>query len=242
VNAVLPVLLNHFFVTPDRATFEAVGRMQAFGALEKRTTVRKDVTYTGLYLYGDHTYLELLQPGSDPFGAPSGVAYAIEEEGGTRRVSEALGAEARTVTRGEVPWFLLCAPPRPMRALAEWTMEYLPAFFAGFHPEAPPARPGIARSDALTRYAASCGKLGEREQGLFADVAALEIALPVADLAIWERRALRVADAELRVRPAADRAGILSATLRLRRDGGHSVWQLGSTTLTLDGREATWRF
>ena len=32
-------------------------------------------------------------------------------------------------------------------------MEYLPAFFRGFHPELPPPRPGVARSDALTRYA-----------------------------------------------------------------------------------------
>jgi hypothetical protein len=47
---------------------------------------------------------------------------------------------------------------------------------------------------------------------------------------------------EVLAAPAADRTGILSARLRLRRDAGKSVQKLGSTTLTLDGREAVWRF
>lgn len=245
MTAAVPVLLNHFYVTPDRATFEAVERsprMRELGALEKRTTVRKDATYTALYLYGENTYLELLHPDSDSFGAPSGLAWGVEAKGAISRIAVAGSGEVRTVTRSDVPWFFMCRPQPQMRALADWAMEYVPEFFAGFHPEAPPATPALARSDALTRYAASCGTLRAREQGLFEDVAALEIALPPPDLDLWRARPLRVEGVELRVSESADSAGILSAALRLRRDGGHSVWQLGSTTLTLDGREAVWRF
>ncbi|HET7785847.1 MAG TPA: DUF5829 family protein [Myxococcales bacterium] len=245
MTAAAPVLLNHFYVTPDRATFAAVegsAFVQGFAAVEKRTTVRKDTTYTGLYLYGESTYFELLHPDSASFGAPSGIAYAVEERGGMRAVAAALGAEPRTVTRGEVSWFLLCEPPRRMEALSDWAMEYLPEFFAGFHPEQPPAHPGISRADALTRYAASCGKLLEREQGLFAEVVTLELRLGPEDMGIWSSRPLRLRGVEVHALPAEGRSGILSARLRLRRDAGKSVQQLGSTTLTLDGRDAVWRF
>jgi hypothetical protein len=245
VTAAVPVRLNHFYVTPDRATFEAVersDRMRELGAIEKRTTVRKDATYTALYLYGENTYLELLHPDSDSFGAPSGLAYGVETAGEILRVAAATGGEVRTVTRGEVPWFLMCRPLPQLRTLADWTMEYVPEFFARFHPDAPPAMPAIARSDALTRYAASCAALRAREQGLFEDVTALEIALPAPDLELWRARPLRVDGVELRVTRSPGRAGILAAQLRLRRDSGRSIWQLGSTTLTLDGREASWRF
>ncbi|MGE5048510.1 MAG: DUF5829 family protein, partial [Deltaproteobacteria bacterium] len=224
------VQLNHFYVTPDRATFEAVEAsafVQGFAALEKRTTVRKDTTYTGLYLYGENTYFELLHPDSASFGAPSGIAYAVEERGAIRAVSDAVGAGVVTVTRGEVPWFLLCKPAQQMEALSDWAMEYLPEFFAGFHPEEPPAHPGIRRADALTRYAASCGKRRERDQGLFEDVATLELRLAPADLEIWSDRPLRLQGVEVLAVPAGDRAGIASARLRLRRDAGKSVQKLG---------------
>ncbi|MGZ6126120.1 MAG: DUF5829 family protein, partial [Myxococcales bacterium] len=132
------LLLNHFYVTPDPATFEAAGRsafLSRFGALEKRTTVRKDATYTGLYLYGERTYLELLHPHSTSFGAPSGLAYGVEEPGSLDRVA-LLMPEPRLeqISRGEVPWFRWCRSQQPLEGLAEWAMEYLPAFFHGFHP------------------------------------------------------------------------------------------------------------
>jgi hypothetical protein len=123
-------------------------------------------------------------------------------------------------------------------------MEYVPAFFRGFHPELPPSRPGIARSDALTRYAASCGKLRERAEGLFENVVALEIALGGREAEIWSARPVRIADADVRLSLAQDGSpgGIRAAHLRLRRDAGSSVQRIGSTTLSLDGRSAVWRF
>ena len=123
-------------------------------------------------------------------------------------------------------------------------MEYVPAFFRGFHPELPPAHPGIARSDALTRYAASCGLLRDRAGGLFEDVVALEIALAPTDLQRWRSRTLRVEEVDLRLSsaPPGTPAGILAAHLRLRRDAGRSTARIGNTSLSLDGKSAVWRF
>ena len=235
------VLFNHFFVTPDLEGFEAAERfLEGFGALEKRTTVRRDMTYTGLYLYGDDTYLELLHPASSSFGAPSGIAYGVETPGAIDAFQKAMqSATVEEISRGDVPWFRLCRPEQ-LTGLAEWAMEYRPEFFRGFHPELPPARPGIARSDALTRYAASCGKLAERERGLFGDVTGLDVALGSRDLERWKARPLQVAGADLRV--ALGRPGIRTARLRLRRDAGRAVHRFGNTTLSLDGKSAVWRF
>ena len=240
------LLLNHFYLTPDRATFDAAAlALPRLGALEKRTTVRKDATYTGLYFYGERTYLELLHPDSTSFGAPSGIAYGVEEPGGIEEIARHVPSpKLELISRGDVPWFRWCRSRQPLEGLAEWVMEYVPEFFAGFHPELPPGRPAIARSDALTRYAASCGKLRERETGLFGDVVGLQIALAPHDEARWKARPLRVEEVELRVSSAAPGAptGILAAHLRLKRDAGTKVEQIGNTTLTLDGKSAVWHF
>ena len=235
------VLLNHFYVTPDRTTFEAASLiLPELGALEKRTTVRKDITYTGLYLYGHRTYLELLHPDSaGAFGAASGIAWGVEEPGAIGGVFP--GGPADQVSRGQTPWFHRASPAQPLQGLTEWAMEYLPDFFRGFHPELPPAAPGIARADALTRYAASCGKLRDREQGLFEDVVGLEVSLAPADLERWNARALRIRDVDVRVTGGGG-AGIAAARLRLSRDAGKLTKRIGSTTLSLDGRGAVWRF
>jgi hypothetical protein len=242
------VLLNHFYVTVDHETFAAAEGsepLRRLGALEKRKTVRKDATYTGLYLYGERTYLELLPPDSASFGAPSGIAYGVEERGGLDNLREALPEpRIQEIARGEVPWFRALRSGQPLEGLAEWVMEYVPAFFRGFHPELPPAHPGIARSDALTRYAASCGMLRERAQGLLEDVVALEIALAPTDLQRLRSRALRVEEVDLRLSsaPPGNPTGILAAHLRLRRDAGRSAERIGNTTLSLDGKNAVWRF
>lgn len=227
----MTVLLNHFYLTASRETFAAVEEsafIAGFGALEKRTTVRKDTTYTGLYLYGENTYLELLHPDSK-LGAPCGIAW------------HGSVGERTLIQRGEAPWFWMSHPAQPLAGLTDWGMEYVPEFFQRFHPELPPRAPGISRADALTRYAASCGKLGRRQEGLFEDVIALELSLSPDDLGIWQSRAPALEGAEIHLTPAA-RTAITAAHLKLRRDAGKSAHQLGSTTLSLDGRRAVWRF
>ncbi|MCA1826657.1 MAG: DUF5829 family protein [Myxococcales bacterium] len=191
--------LNHFFVTASLETFDAVCAAGDLGAIEKRTTIRKDRTYTGVYLYGENTYLELLHPDSD-LGAPCGIAW----EGRTDA--------AELVYRGDKPWFWMSKTEPKFDGLIDWGMEYVPEYFGRSGP--------VSRSDALTHYAASCGKSRERGEGLFEDVAGLEMSLSSADLHV----------------------AITAARLTLRRDAGRGERKLGGTTLSLDGRTAVWRF
>ena len=210
--------LNHFFVTAQ--SFDAIWA-DAFvqgelGAAEKRTTVRKDRTYTGIYLYGESTYLEFLHPDSD-LGAPCGIAWH-------GRIGP-----AELIYRGERPWFWMSRADPKFTGMTDWGMEYVPDYFG---------KDPVSRSDALARYAADCGKARERAEGLFEDVAGLEISLSPQDLAVWRGR---IEGTEMSARPAA-RTSIDAAHLRLRRDAGKRELKIGSTTLSLDGRTAVWRF
>ena len=77
--------LNHFYVTVDAATYghlEASDFLRAeFGVYEKRTTVRKDITYSGIYFYGRNTYFEFFAEGTRQAGPASGLALGVDEAG-----------------------------------------------------------------------------------------------------------------------------------------------------------------
>src|SRR5207249_9005285 len=92
--------------------------LRRLGALEKRTTVRKDAVYTGLYLYGERTYLELLHPESASFGAPSGIAYGVEERGGLDDLRDALpDPRLEEIARGDVAWLRPLGAGRPLEGV-----------------------------------------------------------------------------------------------------------------------------
>jgi hypothetical protein len=193
------VTLNHFFVKVSTETLDAVCAAGDLGAIEKRTTVRKDRTYTGVYVYGENTYIELLHPDSD-LGAPCGIAWQGRDE------------DAELVYRGDKPWFWMSRTEPKFPGLIDWGMDYVPEYFG---------RSGsVSRSDALAHYASSIGKSRDRAEGLFEDVAGLEMSLSADDL----------------------RVAITAARLTLRRDARKSDRKLGDTILSLDGRTAVWRF
>jgi hypothetical protein len=205
------VTLNHFFVTASLDTFDAVCAAGDLGPIERRTTVRKDRTYTGVYLYGENTYLEFLHPDSD-LGAPCGIAWH-------GRIGP-----AEMIYRGDKPWFWMSKAEPAFTGMIDWGMEYVGDYFG--------RTGGVSRSEALAFYADG------REPGLFEDVAGLEVSLSPHDLEVWRTR---IEGTEIDVEPAA-RTSIDAARLRLRRDAGRREYQLGSTTLSLDGRTAVWRF
>ena len=65
-----PVFLNHLYTVLDTATYKAIEadpfwRTQ-FAPSERRTTVRTDETYTGLYFYGVNTYFEIFDIADSP--------------------------------------------------------------------------------------------------------------------------------------------------------------------------------
>src|SRR5438309_10066255 len=99
----------------------------------------------------------LLPPDTASFGAPSGIAYGVEERGGLDDLRDALpDPRLEEIARGDVPWFRSLRSGQPLEGLTEWVMEFVTAPFRGFHPDLPPAHPGIFRSDALTPHTPSC--------------------------------------------------------------------------------------
>ena len=193
-----PLRLNHLYRVVDRETFAAAcgssWLRSLFAPSEVRTTQRPDWTYTGLYLYGTSTYLELFEEGEQgPVGA-SGLAFAIETPGATAALAEtwrtALGdAETRLVVRpaetgdaGAVaaaaldpaPWFHIAhTVPDRREQLHLWAMEYHADFLAAWRSAATEAR-GITRRDVLERYARVSGG---PTAPLFDDVTAVTLAL-----------------------------------------------------------------
>src|SRR5258708_12610873 len=61
------VFLNHFFVVVDPDTFHAIAKSRflthKFAAFEQRTTTSQNQTCSGLYFYGEDTYIDFFPPG-----------------------------------------------------------------------------------------------------------------------------------------------------------------------------------
>lgn len=187
------VLLNHFFIVPDPQTYEALRQSaflrDRFAVFEARTTVRQDLTYTGIYFYGDHTYFEFLPPGPGFAQANAGVAFGVEETGaGGRlraRLEEGLGVKVgeMAITRQaegkDVPWFRMVAVQtgQGMGPFATWIMEYEATFLDQWFPDLPPLGRGVARAAVLERYVAKVGPPDARASRLLGDVIALRLAL-----------------------------------------------------------------
>lgn len=187
------VLLNHFFIVPTPETYDALRDSaflrETFAVFEARTTVRKDLTYTGIYFYGDHTYFEFLPPGPGFAEAQGGVAFGVEESGaGARlraRLEDGLGVKVNetAITRQaegkDVPWFRMVAAQagQGMGRFATWTMEYEATFLDQWFPELAPRGRGIARAGVLDRYVAKVGPPDARTSRLLEDVVALRLAL-----------------------------------------------------------------
>jgi hypothetical protein len=194
-----PVLFNHFFVVTDAATYAEAQASRfltrEFAPFEKRTTVRNDQTYTGIYFYGRRTYFELFEPEAQGPAGTSGLAFGVETPEGSaairaRWAEAAGGADGGPVTRKtdteEVPWFEMTfakgGRPVPTTAavLRVWLMEYHGDFLARWYPDLTPAR-SITRADVLDRYVARIGQAARRGTFLMKDVASLTLALPDED-------------------------------------------------------------
>jgi hypothetical protein len=193
------VYLNHFFLTIDAESYSAIQATpflrDEFAPFEQRTTVRQDITYTGSYFYGAHTYFEFFEAGrvqSRMLGA-SGIAFGVEASGASLRLKSRLAAAlaapiaVRPITRrvGErdVDWFYMTTAEdkQPSPLLQMWVMEYRDSFLNDWYRELSPATRGIARAAILERYTARLGENDKRRQKLLEDVVEITLALPDAE-------------------------------------------------------------
>jgi len=163
------LFLNHLYVIPDAETYRALAASsflrETFAVVEERTTVRRDMTYSGLYLYGRDTYFEFLPPdGPIPEGS-SGLAFGVDVAGGMGPLEEAwkqdglegfAGPVTRRLGEADLPWFRMWgAPPaREGSKLSLFAMEYDPRFLESWHADLPPRAGGVTRRAVLARYAA----------------------------------------------------------------------------------------
>lgn len=270
------VLFNHFFVVTDAATYAAAQASRfltrEFAAFEKRTTVRNDQTYTGIYFYGRHTYFELFEPGTQGEPGRSGLALGVETPGASAAVktlwADALGgAEGGPVTRRteteEVPWFEMTyakgGRPSPTKApvLRVWLMEYSRDFLARWYPDLTPAR-SITRADVLDRYVARIGQAPRRGAFLMKDVTALVLALPdhdrdgltaqlrAAGYAVREDKGTTVCEGpDVRLRlapPTGAERGVVEVEFSLQSRAAPVKERLGTAVLTVEAERARLRF
>lgn len=165
-----PVPLNHFFLTVDHETFKAIQSSdflrKEFAPNEERTTVRRDMTYTGLYFYGVNTYFEFFDASQEKSRkvGDSGIAFGVEQAGALQTLQARAAAElpmqrlpvTRQLGEAQVPWFFLLRPQnRGLDAgISTWTMEYDTQFLARWHNEIADNLSGITRREILRRYVA----------------------------------------------------------------------------------------
>lgn len=265
-----PAFLNHFFVVVDAASYRAMLESPyltgAFAPFEKRTTVRNDRTYTGIYWYGRRTYFEAFEPDAQGPVGTSGIAFGVDGAGESAAVKATWatslgGAETQPVTRktetAEPVWFHMTFAKMEW-GLRVWLMEYDQGFLARWYPDLTAAR-GITRPEVLDRYVARIGRSAQRETASLKDVTGLEIALEAADRDIlakhlvplgWRTREeegvlvlLGPEGVELRVVKASpERRGILEVTFSVQGSQAPRRETLGKAMLSVEADRARLSF
>lgn len=265
-----PVLLNHVFFVVERETYDALAHSpflrEEFAVGEERETVRKDTSYTGLYLYGQHTYVEFLPAGAAGLAAgTSGLALGLESVGASDELARRLRASQVNVFEAPItrafgtetlPWFRLLGLEMPSAPLQLFTLEYDARFLAGWHAELAPREPGITRSDVLTRYAASLDALELHARAPFADVSAVELALDdpqrervLTSCALFgyepedggDPRLVHAPQWRLALGSAPRPGGIVGVELGLRHELTRAPLELGQVRFEFHGRTAQLR-
>lgn len=253
--------LNHVFLTIDPATYAAICDSKflktELGVFEVRTTRRGDITYTGAYLYGDHTYFEFFSSAERTPTGPYGLAFGVDAEGDAKKVAPTI--EETLVTRALneqlIPWFKMGKLPRSDASLpVTWIMEYVPEFLKRWNPQTG-TPDGITRSAVLTRYAAA---LGDKQSTKFLeDVSAVEYTLTASDFdallakakefgCTVERGAsgatVRTTKEELRL-SIGETTRLTALHLKLRRVVPAAEHQFGASHLSIHAdATATWTF
>jgi len=272
-NALPQVFLNHFYVVLDSPTCRAVEQnaffTNQFAPNEKRTTTNADLTYTGLYFYGVHTYFELFDIADSPgrHVGDSGIAFGVDQPGAIKALQEKQGPSfepsLKSVTRlyqgNPIPWFLMAASRSlPYEAeLSSWIMEYHPEFLANWNPQPSRTNRGVSREHILKRYTEV---LRPVDKPYFEDIFGLTVAAaePIASSLVRfclqlgyeiDRKKtdgvdLHGPDVVLRVIPASESTrGIQEVKMRTRRQlQREEEHQLGRSCLRFVGSSAIWSF
>ncbi|WP_369242601.1 DUF5829 family protein [Streptomyces sp. R21] len=186
---------NHSYGVLDRETADAIEHsdyLRDFANFQVRTTTGAGgKTWTGRYLMGRETYLELFGvgdlPGQDGTLGSAGLGLSAERAGDLATVTERLKDEGVTdpvkflQTRDfgdgvPVPWFDTVLTTSEYDAFGAWAMEYRPEYFADPRGKTEPASfPGDVGRE---RYLSD-----DYRTHLMRDVTAVRLAVTEGDLA-----------------------------------------------------------
>ncbi|MEU6372401.1 DUF5829 family protein [Streptomyces sp. NPDC046909] len=263
---------NHSYGVLDRETADAIEHsdyLREFADFQVRTTTGSGgQTWTGRYLMGRETYLELFGvgdlPGQDGTLGSAGLGLSTERDGDLATVTERLKSEGvpepveflQTRDFGDgvpVPWFDAILTTTEYDAFGAWAMEYRPEYFADPRGNTEPASyPGDVGRE---RYLSD----GYRTH-LMRDVTYVRLAVTEGDLADTVPL-LRAGGFSVRTVPGGvvadgggteirfdvvprEQAGYQQVTMSLNRPvKDRHVERIGNSTLTVGpGSRAVWTF
>lgn len=270
-NPAVP-LLNHFYATVDAQTYAAIAASrflrEQFAPFEKRTTVRNDSTYTGLYFYGTQTYFEFFEENQgDRKPGDAGLALGVEKAGGSealRRAWEGLRPSVTTmVTRqlagAPVDWFKMTSfeetrAQSAVEGLRLFAMEYAPGFVRKWSPSSPDS---IEMRAVLAAYCERLKLTRMRESSLLDNARRIVIGGPEAGIRL---RAAQLKAAGWKVQTARNRVlcqgpnvtvifeysptpeGVKEVEFTLKGTAMPAVHEIGRTRLEVSSaRRALWR-
>ncbi|MFI8436058.1 DUF5829 family protein [Streptomyces sp. NPDC079020] len=189
------LFFNHAYGVLDRETADAIehsGYLRDFAEFQVRTTTGADgATWTGRYLMGRETYLELFGvgdlPGQDGTHGSTGMGISAERAGDLKTVVQRLRDQGiadpvefrQTRDFGDgvpVPWFDAVFTTAQYDAFGAWGMEYLEEYFADPRGNTEPA--GYPGDVGRERYL-SDGYRSHRMR----DVTSVRLAVTAGDLA-----------------------------------------------------------
>jgi hypothetical protein len=243
--------LNHFYVVLDHETYAAIEAnaflKKEFASFEKRTTVRRDSTYTGIYFYGSNTYFEFFDESTEKRKlGESGIAFGVDETGAMPKPPLSKSGEITREWNGkQVPWFQRLSPSAPVApGIETWVMEYLPHFLEEWRPELGEGK-GVSRAEVLKRYKKALPE--NPASPMLEDVIGLTIALEPREIdtfSMWNS-AIRTRFPITFVPVKDGTRGIRRVQFRLRRPPPTNMLMMfgprSNLTLRADGT-ATWDF
>lgn len=182
---------NHLYITLDPETLELIAKSefisQEFCTISRDTVTTDTESWTGIYLRGKHSYLELFPPG----GAEGlregfcGLGFNSQQAGQIDIVQEKLRAllgskeilsdwRVRQTEAGKVPWFhYLSINPVEREAFASWLME--------FHQDYLDYKNIKLTSDGCFNRAAYLKNLETSETSLFDDISEVHLELTLSE-------------------------------------------------------------
>ena len=139
------VYLNHIYVTVDSSTYSDIFNSDYIAKKFANITTKtikadSNESWTGTYIFGQNTYIEIFNSGNEINLGHSGIAFGTEICGGVDSLYKSstdsqrkyLMKELRHLRTeaGEIPWFyhLYSTKEDSHSILSSWVMEYLPEY------------------------------------------------------------------------------------------------------------------